>query len=93
MKHRASLLIVEDGATNIVIAPRVTIVGTCRPVDDSEHDHVRAQYVAAHPESRSWFADHLHAYALYRLEPHELRVIVGFGRLSWLTAEDYAAAT
>jgi heme iron utilization protein len=88
---RASLLVVAEGATNIVIAPRVTLVGTCRPIDNSEHDEVRARYVAAHPESATWFADHLHAYALYRLEPHELRVIVGFGRLSWLTPEEYAA--
>ena len=89
---RASLLVVEDGATNIVSAPRVTVVGTCRRVDDGEHDTVRAQYVAVHPEAAGWFADHLHAYALYRLEPCELRVIVGFGRLSWLSAGDYAAA-
>jgi putative heme iron utilization protein len=90
---RASLLVVEDGATNIVSAPRVTVVGTCRPVDDSEHDAVRAQYVAVHPETAGWFADHLHAYALYRLEPCELRLIVGFGRLAWLSAREYAAAT
>jgi heme iron utilization protein len=88
---RASLLIVEDGSTSIVTAPRVTVVGTCHLVDDSELPHVRAQYVAAHPESATWFADHLHAYALYRLEPLELRVIVGFGRLSWLRPDEYAA--
>lgn len=89
---RASLLVVETGSTNIVTAPRVTLVGTCRRVDASEHDAVHAHYVAAHPESASWFADSLHAYALYRLEPQDLRVIVGFGRLSWVSAEDYAAA-
>jgi heme iron utilization protein len=89
---RASLLVVEAGVTNIVTAPRVTIVGICRPVPDSEHAAVRTQYVAAHPESATWFADHLHSYALYRLEPHALRVIVGFGRLSWLTGDEYARA-
>lgn len=89
---RASLLVVETGSTSIVTAPRVTLVGTCRRVDPSEHEAVKAHYVAAHAESASWFADHLHAYSLYRLEPIELRVIVGFGRLSWLTPEAYESA-
>lgn len=89
---RASLLIVEEGATSIVSAPRVTILGTCRPVEDVDYDFVRARYVAAHPESATWFTDLLHAYVLYRLEPIELRVIVGFGRLSWITANEYAQA-
>lgn len=89
---RASLLVVEDGATNIVTAPRVTMVGTCRRVSDDDFDSLRARYVAAHPESASWFTDHLHDYALFRLEPVELRLIVGFGRLSWISANEYAAA-
>ncbi len=90
---RASLLVVEAGATSIVTAPRVTLVGTCRRVDEPDRDAVRALYIAAHPESAAWFTDHLHAYALYRLEPQELRVIVGFGRLSWLTFAEYASVT
>jgi len=89
---RVSLLVVESGSTSIVTAPRVTLVGTCQRVDASELDSVRAQYVAAHAESARWFADSLHAYALYRLQPQDLRVIVGFGRLSWVSPEDYAAA-
>ena len=90
---RASLLVVESGVTSIVTAPRVTLVGRCRPVAAEERDDVRAHYVAAHPEAATWFADHLHDYALYRLEPIDLRVIVGFGRLSWITPADYAAAS
>lgn len=88
---RASLMVHEAGATSIVTAPRVTIVGTCQRIDAAELETVRARYVASHPESATWFTDYLHAYALYRLEPIELRVIVGFGRLSWLTANEYTA--
>lgn len=89
---RASLLVVESGSTSIVTAPRVTLVGTCRHVDASELASVRTHYVAAHAGTATWFADSLHAYALYRLEPQDLRVIVGFGRQSWVSPEDYAAA-
>ena len=90
---RASLLVVESDVVSIVTAPRVTIVGHCHLVAAEDRDDVRARYVAAHPESATWFTDHLHSYALYRLEPIELRVIVGFGRLSWVTPAAYATAT
>jgi heme oxygenase (biliverdin-IX-beta and delta-forming) len=89
---RASLLVFEPGATDIVAAPRVTIVGTCARVAAAERDSARARYIAAQPEAATYFGDILHSYALYRLEPVELRVIVGFGRLSWVTVEEYIAA-
>ena len=89
---RASLLVAEKDATSIIDVVRVTVVGHCRRVDANERETVRKRYVDIHPETSTWFADHLHDYALYRLEPIELRVIVGFGRLSWLTADEYANA-
>jgi heme iron utilization protein len=89
---RASLLVVDPDAKDIVSAPRVTIAGICRPLEASEIDAARTRYIAAHPQSANWFPDYLHSYALYRLEPQDLRVIVGFGRLSWVTPAEYAAA-
>jgi heme iron utilization protein len=88
---KASLLVSEPGATDIVVAPRVTISGTCTRVDPSELPATRRAYVAKHPQAATWFADLLHHYQMFRLEPSELRVIVGFGRLSWLTFAEYAA--
>jgi putative heme iron utilization protein len=90
---KASLLVFEPGATDIVVAPRVTIVGTCARVAAGEHDAVRGRYVRVHAEAAGWFTDHLHNYALFRLEPLELRVVVGFGRLSWVDPNEYAAAS
>lgn len=87
----ASLLVVETGSTSIVTAPRVTIVGTCALVPPGDHEAVKTRFVATHPESATWFSDHLHDYSLYRLEPNDLRVIVGFGRLSWVSKNDYQA--
>ena len=89
---KASLVVVEPGASDIVAAPRVTIVGPCTRVAPDERDAARARYVARHPQAADWFADYLHDYALYRLDPIELRVIIGFGRLSWVTPDEYAAA-
>jgi putative heme iron utilization protein len=89
---QASLLVVDPDAKDIVSAPRVTIAGTVRLVDANEREHARAAYVTAHPQAAPWFSDHLHAFALYRLEPIDLHVIVGFGRLSWVTPDEYYAA-
>jgi len=88
---KASLLVHEPGATDIVNAPRMTLVGTCARVGLVEREAVRDRYVAAHPQTATWFSDHLHDYELFRLEPIEIRVIVGFGRLSWVAAADYYA--
>jgi len=85
---RASLLVSEPGATSIVSAPRVTIVGACRRIPAEAQPAARARFVARHPEAEL-FTDALHAYALYLLEPVELRVVVGFGRLSWVTPDEY----
>ncbi|MEO8704767.1 MAG: pyridoxamine 5'-phosphate oxidase family protein [Kofleriaceae bacterium] len=87
---KASLLVSEPFATDIVAAPRVTIVGTCTRVVAAELAATRTQYVARHPQAAGWFVDTLHAYQLFRLEPTELRLIVGFGRLSWLTFDEYS---
>lgn len=88
---RASVLVVEPGAIDIVTAPRATLIGSCKRVPVDDQAAARARYVARHPAAATYFADHLHAYALYRLEPIEVRVIVGFGRMSWVTPEGYFA--
>lgn len=78
--EKASLLFAESD----LAAARVTILGACTRVDDAA---VRARYLAVHPDAAQWadFKD----FAFYRLEPAELRVVVGFGRMSWVSAEDY----
>ncbi|MBX3162348.1 MAG: pyridoxamine 5'-phosphate oxidase family protein [Deltaproteobacteria bacterium] len=92
---KASLLVTEPNVDDIVAAPRVTIAGECTRLaaNTAAFDDARARYLAVHPEAADWFADHLHSYALYLLEPVDLRVIVGFGRLSWVEPADFRRAT
>lgn len=87
--ERASILVTEPGAIDIVSAPRATLIGACTKVPAGERDAARARYLGRHPQAAGYFADLLHAYALYRLEPIEVRVVVGFGRLSWVTPAEY----
>jgi len=70
---------------------RVTLLGACAPVPDGERQAARTTFLAAHADAAGYadFKD----FAFYRLEPAALRYVGGFGRMAWVTAEEYRAAT
>lgn len=86
---RASLLVADSTSTPLA-APRVTVLGDCVPVPDEDVEPSKARYLARHPDAAAWigFAD----FRLYRLFPRDVRVVVGFGRMSWVSPEAYAAS-
>jgi heme iron utilization protein len=69
---------------------RVTLLGQCARVDASEVASVRQLFLAQQPNA-SYYVD-FDDFAFYRLEPVALRYVGGFGRMSWVTADDYRAA-
>jgi heme iron utilization protein len=69
---------------------RVTILGQTVIVGDDERARVKETFLAQQP-SASYYVDFAD-FAFYRLEPMALRYVGGFGRMSWVTAEDYRAA-
>jgi putative heme iron utilization protein len=69
---------------------RVTILGHTRAVPEAERAAVRETFLAAQPGA-SYYVD-FKDFAFYRLEPSALRYVGGFGRMSWVTADDYRAA-
>lgn len=86
----ASVLVAGDPAEGDPLAgPRVTIIGLCQPVPEADAADARAAFLSRHPEAARYvdFKD----FALYRLEPNALRYVEGFGRMSWVTADDYRA--
>jgi putative heme iron utilization protein len=88
----ASVLLTEPlGAHDQPLAlGRVTILGPCARVAREESDAVRGAFLAQQP-SASYYVD-FKDFAFYRVEPLALRYVGGFGRMSWVTAEDYRAA-
>jgi heme oxygenase (biliverdin-IX-beta and delta-forming) len=86
---RASVLVSHD--TRSLEEPRVTLVGRCVLVPPAEAEAVRARYLEAQPAASQYvgFAD----LGFYRLEPEDVRVVVGFGRMSWVDAATYASVT
>jgi putative heme iron utilization protein len=89
---RASLLVVEavpQGADPLA-AGRATLLGRMEPLQDQgEIEGAKAAYLAANPQA---FYVAYGDFLCVRLEVLSIRYVGGFGRMSWVTADDYAAA-
>jgi putative heme iron utilization protein len=87
---RASLMVTEhDGGANSLAQARVTLVGRMHKLSGAERDAGLDRYLAAHPSA---FYASFRDFSVYRLEVANVRYVGGFGRMSWVTAEDYATA-
>jgi hypothetical protein len=87
---RSSLMLTESGDDNPLALGRITLVGTCAELSDGEVEGPKAAYLAAHPQAEYYleFGD----FSFWRLEVESVRYIGGFGRMSWLTIDDWFAA-
>lgn len=85
---RASLLVTGGDGASPLAEPRVTVLGTCKPLEAADLDAARARYLDVHPEAAQWaaFAD----FSFYRLEPEDVRLVAGFGRMEWIDPSSYA---
>ncbi len=87
---RGSLLIAESDGDNPLALGRVTLLGHFAEVVGEARGAAVDAYVEANPSSRGYadFGD----FGLWRLEVESLRFIGGFGRMSWVAAEDWRRA-
>lgn len=85
---RASLLIeTADPAGDPLAAPRATFLGEATRVAD---DAAKAVFVARHPAAAGYAA--FKDFALYRLAVARIHLVAGFGRIDWLSGDDYRTA-
>lgn len=89
---RASLLAAEpvaDGADPLA-SGRATLLGDLEEVGEEDRADVRDRYLAANPTAAYYidFGD----FTFFRLSVRDIRYVGGYGRMSWVTAADYAAA-
>ncbi|HSY25630.1 MAG TPA: pyridoxamine 5'-phosphate oxidase family protein [Polyangiaceae bacterium] len=91
-RAEASVLVSEPAGLNDdpLALGRVTILGACIRVPDAERASVREIFLREHPAAAQYidFRD----FAFYRLEPAALRYVGGFGRMSWVTPDEYRMA-
>jgi hypothetical protein len=92
-RSEASVLLTEplDGHDQPLAVGRVTLLGPCAKVGESERAAVREAFLAKQP-SAAYYVE-FEDFAFYRLEPVALRYVGGFGRMSWVTADDYGSAS
>jgi hypothetical protein len=91
-RPEASLLLTEPLGTHDqpLALGRVTILGLCAKISDAERADVRDTFLKQQPGA-SYYVE-FKDFGFYRLEPTALRYIGGFGRMSWVSAEEYRAA-
>ncbi len=89
----ASILVAEPlGEKSDPLAlSRMTLIGPCRRIEKSDAADVRTAFLAANPNA-SYYVD-FDDFGFYRLEPMAIRYIGGFGRMSWVSAEEYREAS
>jgi len=89
---RASLLVVEavpEGADPLA-AGRATLLGRLERVGgEAEVEAAKAAYLVANPQA---FYVAYGDFLCVRLEVLSIRYVGGFGRISWVSADDYATA-
>jgi heme iron utilization protein len=87
---RASLLVMQPGAGDVLAAGRVTLMGEARRAPAADVDAVRATYLARHATAGYWvdFGD----FAFWRLEVADVYFVGGFAAMGWVEAADYRAA-
>ena len=88
---RASLLVAEAPVDDDPLAGgRVTLLGRLAPVDEAELLAVQDRYLAANPQAAAYVG--LGDFVFMRLGVTGLRYVGGYGRMSWVDPEEYAAA-
>jgi putative heme iron utilization protein len=86
---RASLMAVATGDGDPLALARVTVLGTVVELHDEAREAALRTYLDRHPDAfYATFAD----FRLYRLDAASVRYVGGFGRMSWVSADDHAAA-
>jgi len=86
---RASLMVAESGAADPLANGRVTMLGPCTRVDGDD-GRARAAFLTAHPNA-SYYAD-FRDFAFWTLQVDHVRYIGGYGRMSWVSKDDWHAA-
>lgn len=87
---RASLLVHESGNADPLANARATLLGRCTKLPRGD-GAARAAFLAVHPGS-AYYVD-FEDFDFYRLSLEAVRYIGGYGRMSWVDAKDFTAAT
>jgi putative heme iron utilization protein len=86
---RSSLLLAEGGAADPLANGRVTMLGPCTRVQGTG-GAARDAFLATHPNA-AYYAD-FRDFGFWKLRVDQVRYIGGYGRMSWISKDDWQAA-
>ncbi|HEY4072910.1 MAG TPA: pyridoxamine 5'-phosphate oxidase family protein [Herbaspirillum sp.] len=85
---RASFIVHDCGAQNVLTAERVSLIGDARQFDASAE--LVARYLRYQPDAAQYLC--LGDFAFFRLKPNGARYVAGFGRMGWIEEADWASS-
>ena len=88
--HARISLAAAEQEGNVLASPRFTNMGEARLVPDEDLEACRARYLRYLPHVAEYLSLD---FAFYRIEPHRIRSIPGFGAAVWVSASDYLAVS
>lgn len=83
---RVSLITHDQHDPHIQTQGRVTVVGSAQP--EPRREQVGLRYLRYFPEAGTYFE--MHDFSFYRIRPVAVRYIGGFGKIHWVSVEEYA---
>ncbi|KAG9320631.1 hypothetical protein KVV02_002811 [Mortierella alpina] len=101
-KDQVSLAIrklpVEGEKNNVMVDPRVTLLGRLVPLDEDKHAKAAECFGAQHPDARWWMPGHggFHDFKWYSLDVEQVYYVGGFGGahyIGWIDKETYLGAS
>jgi heme iron utilization protein len=84
---RVSLIAHAQNSAQIQTQGRITVLGDAQAADKAS---AGKRYLRYFPEAQTYFA--MHDFSFYRIVPKAIRYIGGFGKIHWVSAENYALA-
>ena len=83
-------LLVFSGAEDLQANARLTILGEAVKIEKNDTD-LRARYLRYLPQASSYFD--MHDFDFYRINITHARYIGGFGKMNWLSANEFIGGT
>jgi putative heme iron utilization protein len=87
---RASLLVAESHASDPLANGRVTLVGVATRLGTAERARARRAFLERFPDAAHY--DTFQDFGFWSLGVDSVRYIGGYGRMSWVSGADWAAA-
>lgn len=87
---RVSLIAFDPASPDMQAAARLTLLGEAKTAD--KQDGVLCErYLARFPQAAQYFD--MHDFLFYSIEVQQARYIGGFGKIHWISGEDFRAAS